>query len=214
MITKKIIFRGFTKSRFYLGSEPISRGTKFPKQYPVVSEKETFRPWESPPKKIPKHKSSISTSDKAVQCESLTHHCLTRHQPVELNKLNARSEGLIHKNGYYPRKPPEKPDFYIDENYGIESRRLDDPMPRRQSSRNRRPPKRFRSPPPTPKPTTKPKKSENSKAESESKKNLIPDDILITQSIKEIRAILSNDSKFSDPNAHRKRVTSKVDFSI
>ena len=23
MITKKIIFRGFTKSRFYLGSEPI-----------------------------------------------------------------------------------------------------------------------------------------------------------------------------------------------
>ena len=185
----------------------------------MVSEKEAFRSWESPPKKIPKHKSSISTSDKAVQCEFLT------HQPVELNKLNARSEGLIHNNGgYHPRKGPEKSeaikrpttfddDFYIDENYGIESRRLDDPMPRRQSSRNRRPPKRFRSPPP-PKPTTKPKKSENSKAESESKKNLIPDDILITQSIKEIRAILSNDSKFSDPNAHRKRVTSKVDFSI
>ena len=186
----------------------------------MVSDKEAFRSWESPPKKIPKYKSSISTSDKAVQCEFLT------HQAVELKKLNARSEGLIHNNGsYHPRKGPEKSeaikrpttfddDFYIDENYGIEFRRLDDPMPRRQSSRNRRPPKRFRSPSPKPKPTTKPKKSENSKAESESKKNLIPDDILITQSIKEIRAILSNDSKFSDPNAHRKRVTSKVDFSI
>ena len=106
----------------------------------MVSEKEAYRPWESPPKKIPKQKSSISTSNKAVQCElNLT------HQPVEPIKLNANNEGLIFKNvGYYPRKRPEKSeaikkpfddDFYIDEHYGIESRRLDDPMPRRQSSR-------------------------------------------------------------------------------
>ena len=115
--------------------------------------------------------------------------------------------------GSLPQKKKFRDDYTDPENYGIESRRLDNPMPRRQSSKNRRPPKRFRSPPP-PKPTTKPKKSENSKAESESKKNLIPDDIQITQSIKEIRAILASDSKLSDPNVHRKRVTSKVDFSI
>ena len=115
----------------------------------MVSEKEAFRPWESQSKKIQKHKSSISTSDRAVQCAFLT------HQPVELIKLNAKSEGCIYKNGgYYPRKRQEKSeaikrltsfddDFNIDENNCIESRRLDDPMPRRQSSRNRRPPKRF-----------------------------------------------------------------------
>ena len=69
----------------------------------MVSEKEAYRSWESPPKKIPKQKSSITTSDRAVQCDFLT------HQLVELINLNADSEGLIYKNGgYYPRKRPEK----------------------------------------------------------------------------------------------------------
>lgn len=105
------------------------------------------------------------------------------HQPVE---LNAKSEGLIYKNdvcfvykndGWCPRKSPERSiksltpldddlltsyiDVTIDKNTvsnSIESRRLDDPMPRRQSSRNRRPPKRFRSSSPS-KPAKKSAKS-------------------------------------------------------
>ena len=126
-----------------------------------------MRPCESPPEKI---KNSITTSDRAVQCEFLT------HQPVE---LNAKSEGLIYKNGgCYSRKSPERSiktltpldddllTSYIEvtidnanpKHNSIESRRLDDPMPRRQSSRNRRPPKRFRSSPPS-KPAKKSAKS-------------------------------------------------------
>ena len=198
----------------------------------MASEKRTFRTWEyseieSPTKKIPKPKNSIITSDRAVQCEFLA------PQPVELIKLNAENEELIYKNdGYYPRKQPEKSearkkltpldnDCYIQESkcyIDIKSRRLDDPKPRRQSSRNRRPPKRFRSPPPPPsRAPNKPKNSDNSKEEPETKRNLIPE-ILI--SIRDIKAILSNDADFfhgagfSDSREIRKRVKSKVDFSI
>ena len=64
----------------------------------MVSENEAFRPCESPPEKITKN--SITTSDRAVQCEFLT------HQPVE---LNAKSEGSNYKNGgCYCRKSPER----------------------------------------------------------------------------------------------------------
>ena len=63
-----------------------------------MSENEAFRPCESPPEKITKN--SITTSDRAVQCEFLT------HQPVE---LNVKSEGSNYKNGgCYCRKSPER----------------------------------------------------------------------------------------------------------
>ena len=177
----------------------------------MASEKGASRTWESPPKKIPKPKNSIITSDRAVQCEFLA------PQPVELIKLNAENEELIYKKKRRKRLTPFDNDFYIEESkcyIDIESRRLDDPKPRRQSSRNRRLPKRFRSSPPPSKTPNKREKSDNSKEEPELKKNLIPE-ILI--SIKDIQAILSNDANFfhgTDSREHRKRVMSKVDFSI
>ena len=152
-----------------------------------------------------------------------------------------------------PEKPPRKiklldlvhslkpfdDDGYIvndskkDKKCVIETRRLDDPKPRRQPkkspSRTRRPPKRFRSPSPPPR-TSQTKRSVNSRDEpqkisgekTDSNPNPVPEipikDILsrVPQSIKDIRAILSTDSRFSNPSEkeHRKRVTSKFDFSI